>query len=147
MPVVSPNEFRTTDISTYVEFNPLAAGDTVPTGAITGFRAFYTPCRCKIMAVSVVTGSTAVGTVTFTAGFDTRLPNGTVTPATALATTLGSASATAVASSTVTCPIDDTAADNLPPTIPAGSWVGVNSSSSASNAGSICGVLITYRPV
>ena len=145
MAVIAATEFRPTDTTVYVEFSPLAAGDALPLSTAAGIRAFYCSVPTKILAVNVITGSATVGGVTFTAAYDTRLPNGTVTPVTVLANTLGLTAVTAVASTTNACPIEASSYDNLPPTIPAGSWVGFNIPSTATNAGSVCGVLITYR--
>ena len=99
------------------------------------------------MAMSVVSGSVTVGGVTYTAGYDARTIDGTVTPVTVLNTALATTAVTAVASKANVCPIDAQDSDGLPPTIPAGAWVGFNIPSTATNASSVCGVLITYRPV
>lgn len=147
MALVSSTEIRPTDITTFVEFSPLAAGVTLPTSTAAGFRCFYTSRPTKIMAMSVVSGSVTVGGVTYTAAYDTRAIDGTVTPVTVLNTVLASTAVTAVASKANVCPIDAQDSDSLPPTIPAGAWVGFNIPSTATNASSVCGVLITYRPV
>ena len=147
MALVSSTEIRPTDITTFVEFSPLAAGVTLPTSTAAGFRCFYTGTHpVKIMAMSVVTGSVTVGGVTFTAAFDSRVIDGTVTPVTVLNTVLATTAVTAVASKENVCPID-AGSDGLSVTVPANTWVGFNIPSTATNAGSVCGVLITYRPV
>ena len=145
MATIASTDFRGTDITEYIPLNMLAAGTVIPASTAGAYRVFQTTAPCKILALKVVAGSTAVGTVTYTAGYDVRAVDGTVLPATVLNTTLGSASAAAVASTTVSCPIDVATTDNLPPTIPAGAYVGFNHSSSATNASGVCGVLITYR--
>jgi len=147
MALVSSTELRPTDITTYVDFSPLAAGVTLPTGTAAGFRCFYTNRPTKIMAMSVISGSVTVGGVTYTAAYDGRFIDGTVTPVTVLNTVLATTAVTAVASKANACPIDAQDSDSLPPTIPAGVWVGFNIPSTATNASSVCGVLITYRPV
>ena len=151
MATIASTDFRGTDITEYIPLNMLAVGTVIPASTAGAYRVFQTTASCKILALKVVTGSTAVGTVTYTAGYDVRAVDGTVLPTTVLNTTLGSASAAAVASTTVSCPIDvvtptsPMTGDNLPPTIPAGAYVGFNHSSSATNASGVCGVLITYR--
>jgi hypothetical protein len=145
MPTIASTDFRGTDITEYIPINMLAAGTVIPLTTAGAYRVFQTTAPCKILALKVITGSTAVGTVTFTAGYDVRAMDGTVLPTTVLNTTLGAASATAVASSTVSCPIDVATTDNLPPTIPAGAYVGFNHSSSGTAAGGVCGVLLTFR--
>lgn len=145
MPTIASTDFRGTDITEYIPLNMLAVGTVIPVATAGAYRVFQANAPCKILALKVVTGSTAVGTVTFTAGYDVRAVDGTVLPVSVLNTTLGAASAAAVASTTVSCPIDVTATDNLPPTIPAGAYVGFNHSSSASSAGGVCGVIITFR--
>ena len=145
MALIASTDFRGTDITEYIPLNMLAVGTVIPAATAGAYRVFQTTAPCKILALKVVTGSTAVGTVTYTAGYDVRAVDGTVLPATVLNTTLGAASAAAVASTTVSCPIDVTTTDNLPPTIPAGAYVGFNHSSSASSAGGVCGVIITFR--
>ena len=145
MATIASTDFRGTDITEYIPLNMLAVGTVIPVATAGAYRVFQTTAPCKILALKVVTGSTTVGTVTFTAGYDVRAVDGTVLPVSVLNTTLGAASAAAVASSTVSCPIDVATTDNLPPTIPAGAYVGFNHSSSASNAGGVCGVLITFR--
>ena len=148
MALVSSTEIRPTDITTFVEFSPLAAGVTLPTSTAAGFRCFYTSRPTKIMAMSVVSGSATVGGVTYTAAYDVRAIDGsTVTPVTTLNTALASTAVTAVASKENVCPIDAQSSDSLPPTIPAGAWVGFNIPSTSTNASSVCGVLITYRPM
>jgi hypothetical protein len=147
MALVSSTEIRPTDITTFVEFSPLAAGVTLPTSTAAGFRCFYTTRPTKIMAMSVVSGNVTVGGVTYTAAYDVRAIDGTVTPVTTLNTALATTAVTAVASKANVCPIDAQDSDALPPTIPAGAWVGFNIPSTATNASSVCGVLITYRPV
>jgi hypothetical protein len=147
MALVSSTEIRPTDITTFVEFSPLAAGVTMPLSTAAGFRCFYTSRPTKIMAMSVVSGSATVGGVTYTAAYDVRAIDGTVTPVTVLNTVLATTAVTAVASKANVCPIDAQDSDSLPPTIPAGAWVGFNIPSTATNASSVCGVLITYRPV
>jgi hypothetical protein len=147
MALVSSIELRPTDITTYVDFSPLGSGITLPTNTASGFRCFYTTRPTKIMAMSVISGSVIVGGVTYTAAYDGRVIDGTVTPVTVLNTVLATTAVTAVASKANVCPIDAQDSDSLPPTIPAGVWVGFNIPSTASNASSVCGVLITYRPV
>jgi hypothetical protein len=147
MALMASTDFRNTDITVYVPFSPLAAGITILAGATSGIRAWQTPATCKILAMKVVCGSGTVGaTATYTAAYDGRSVDGTVVPTTVLANVLAStSSALPVLSTTVTCPIDVATTDNLPPTIPAGVYVGFNNNSVATNHSTVCGVLITYR--
>jgi hypothetical protein len=102
MALVSSTEIRPTDITTFIEFSPLAAGVTMPTSTAAGFRCFYTSRPTKIMAMSVVSGNVTVGGVTYTAAYDVRAIDGTVTPVTTLNTALATTAVTAVASKAAT---------------------------------------------
>jgi hypothetical protein len=146
MALMASADFRGTDITTYIPITTLAAGIALPLSTAGGVKVWQAPAACKILAMKVVSGTATVGGVTYTAAYDTASLTGTtVLPTTALSTALATTAVTAVASTVNVCPIDVSALDNLPPTIPAGSMVGFNIPSTATNASSVCGVQITYR--
>jgi len=147
MALIANTDFRSTDITTYIPLSPLAAGITILAGATSGIRVFQASAPCKILAMKIVCGSGTVGgTATYTAAYDPRPIDGTVVPTTVLNTVLATtSSALPVLSTTVAVPIDVATTDNLPPTIPAGSYVGFNNNSVATNHSTVCGVLLTYR--
>ena len=147
MPLMASADFRGTDITTYIPLSPLAAGITILAGATSGIRVFQTSAPCKILSMKIVCGSGTVGSgANYTAAYDPRPIDGTVVPTTVLNTVLATtSSALPVLSTTVSCPIDVATTDNLPPTIPAGAYVGFNNNSIGTNHSTVCGVLLTYR--
>jgi len=152
MALMASADFRSTDITTYIPISILAAGISLPLTTAGGVKVWQAPAACKILAMKVVSGTATVGGVTYTAAYDTSSLTGTtVLPTTTLGNVLATTAVTAVASTVNVCPIDvvtptsPMTGDNLPPTIPAGSMVGFNFPSTATNASSICGVQITYR--
>jgi hypothetical protein len=149
MALVANTDFRSTDTTVYIPLSPLAGGITILAGATSGIRVFQASAPCKILAMKIVCGSGTVGgTATYTAAYDPRPIDGTVVPTSVLNTVLATTSSSLpVLSTTVACPIDAAAYDNLPPTIPAGSYVGFNNNNVATNHSSVCGVLLTYRYV
>ena len=147
MAVVSATQFRSTDSVMFVPFGTTAASATTPVAvqssiAAGHFKLFVAPTSIKLLDVQVICGAGTVNSTTVRAAYSTTLLAQTAD----LTTTLGAAT-TPVASTSTTLAIDcATSGDtDLPPTIPAGAFVGVNLVTVASTTTTILGFVIKYR--
>ena len=148
MAVVSSNQFRNVDTVLWV---PCQSGTNIAGTAIaiqasqaTGHvRLFVTSTPVKVLDIQAVMGASA------TTGTTLRPAYGAYTTLTSvdLATTLGAASSSLATSSATALNIDcATSGDTeLPPTIPAGTAVGVNVVTGATGTTVIAGFLVRYR--
>ena len=147
MAVVSPTQFRSTDSVMFVPFGNTAASITTPVAMQSSqtaghFKLLVAPTAIKLLDVQVICGAGAVTGTTVRAAYSTTL----VAQTSDLTTTLGTAT-TPVASASTTLLIDaaTTGDTDLPPTIPAGAYVGVNLISGGSSGTTIVGFVVRYR--
>ena len=150
MAVISPNEFRSSDVLQYIPYavgavDPSAKGIALTASKTGHIKLAVFAFPVKVIDIQVVCSDGAVVALTsFTASYG---PVATLASA-SLGTALSAATLPVVSSATslpiTTSTYGDTA---LPPTIPAGLAIGVDYSTPVGSTVALVGFILRYRPM